>query len=140
MLTIPVEVEEQEEEDPDYDLPLSKTKGWFAKLTARLKKSFCLKLDLQDKMYYEHEQNKKIRHRQKAMMTHMGLEVSDGSENVITPREEWISKHKWSSSEDSIPEAHEPWSRSPPTRTQGDDKDEDEDDGKEDEDEEEDEE
>jgi hypothetical protein len=66
------------------------------------------------------------------MMTHMGLEVSDGSENVITPREEWISKHKWSSSEDSIPEAHEPWSRSPPTqtpptRTQGDDEDEDRD-------------
>ena len=139
MPRVPVEEEEQEEEDPDYELPLSKTKGWFAKLTARLKKSFCLKLDLQDKMYYEHEQNKKIRQRQKAMMTHMGLEVSDGSENVITPREEWISKHKWSSSEDSIPEAHEPWSRSPPTRTQGDDEDEDEDDDEEEEGEDEDE-
>ena len=100
---------------------------------------FCLKLDLQDKMYYEHEQNKKIRQRQKDMMTHMGLEVSEGSENVITPREEWISKHKWSSSEDSIPEAHEPWTRSSPIRSQGDDEDEDEDDDEEEEDEDEDE-
>jgi hypothetical protein len=39
------EGEEVEEDDPDYELPLSKTKGWFAKLTARLKKSICLKVD-----------------------------------------------------------------------------------------------
>jgi hypothetical protein len=124
--------EEEYEEDPDYEVPLSKTKDWFAKLTARLKKSFCLKVDLQDKMYYEHEQKRKIRQRQKAMMSHMGLEISEGSDNVITPREEWISKHKWTSSEDSIPEAHEPWICAFPTHPQGmppsDDEDEDEDD------------
>jgi hypothetical protein len=40
------EEEEDEDEYLDYELPLSKTKVWFAKLTARIKKSFCLKLDL----------------------------------------------------------------------------------------------
>jgi hypothetical protein len=87
-------------------------------------------------MYYEHEQNEKIRQRQKATMTNMGLQVSDGSENVITPHEDWMSKHKWSSSEDSTPEAHDPWSCSPPnqsTSARGDDEAEVEDDGEEDE-------
>jgi hypothetical protein len=74
----------------------------------------------------------------------MGLEVSEGSWNVITPQDYWISKNKWTSSEYSIPEAHEPWVRSSPIRPQdmphSDDEDEDEDDEEEDEDEDEDEE
>jgi hypothetical protein len=68
------------------------------------------------------------------MVTHMGLQVSNGSENVITPCEDWNSKQ--SSSEDSIPEAHDPWSGSPPNQStsgQGDDENEVEDDGEEDE-------
>jgi hypothetical protein len=46
-------------------------------------------------------------------MVHMGLPVSDGSENIITPPEEWKSKHKWTSSEDSIPEEGH-WNRGSP--------------------------
>jgi hypothetical protein len=39
-------------------------------------------------MYDAHMQNKKILQRQKAMVTHLGLPISDGSENIITPPEE----------------------------------------------------
>jgi transcription initiation factor TFIIIB Brf1 subunit/transcription initiation factor TFIIB len=33
----------------------------------------------------------------------MNIPVSDGSENIITPPEEWKSTNKWTSSEDSFP-------------------------------------
>ncbi|KAK1605343.1 hypothetical protein QYE76_029016 [Lolium multiflorum] len=91
-------------DDSDYVPNSVKTKGLFAKLTARLKKSFCFKRDLEDRMYQAHHDNKKIRQRQKAMMRHMQLPVSEGSEDNITPPGEWKSKLVWSSSEDSIPE------------------------------------
>jgi hypothetical protein len=87
-------------------------------------------------MYDAHVQNKKIRQQQKAMMTHMSIPVFNGSEDLIAPPGEWKSKHKWTSSEDSIPEAHDPWSGSPPnqsTSARGDDENEVEDDGEEDE-------
>ncbi|KAK1644212.1 hypothetical protein QYE76_062017 [Lolium multiflorum] len=102
----PKDTEEEEADSDDSDfVPNSvKTKGLFAKLTARLKKSFCFKEDLQDRMYQAHHDNKKIRQRQKAMMKHMGIPVSEGSEDNITPPGEWKSKYTWSSSEDSIPE------------------------------------
>ncbi|KAK1665502.1 hypothetical protein QYE76_053661 [Lolium multiflorum] len=104
----------------------------FAKLTARLKKSFCFKEDLQDKMYQAHRDNKKIRQRQKAMMKHMDLPVSEGSEDNITPPGEWKSKYTWSSSEDSILErVVRP---SPPPHGKGQVEDEDEDEEDEDED------
>ncbi|KAK1680363.1 hypothetical protein QYE76_041211 [Lolium multiflorum] len=96
--------DEADSDDPDYVPNSVKTKGLFAKLTARLKKSFCFKEDLQDRMYQAHHDNKKIRQRQKAMMKHMGIPVSEGSEDNITPPGEWKSKLTWSSSEDSIPE------------------------------------
>ena len=66
------------------------------KLMAKLKKSFCLKLEIQDQMYDAHLNEKKSRQCQKAIMTHLNLPVSDGSEGVIPPKEEWISKIKWS--------------------------------------------
>ncbi|KAK1606335.1 hypothetical protein QYE76_030008 [Lolium multiflorum] len=102
----PKDTEEEEADSDDSDfVPNSiKTKGLFAKLTARLKKSFCFKEDLQDRMYQAHHNKKKIHQRQKAMMKHMGLPVSEGSEDNITPPGEWKSKYTWSSSEDSIPE------------------------------------
>ncbi|KAK1664681.1 hypothetical protein QYE76_052840 [Lolium multiflorum] len=132
------EDEEADSDDSDYMPQSVKTKTWFAKLTTRLKKSFCFK---EDRMYYEHEQNKKIRQRQKAMMVHMGLTVSDGSENIITPPEEWKSKHKWTSSENCIPERN--WNRPSPPHGQGqdeeDEEDEDEGDGDEEDNEDEDE-
>ncbi|KAK1680865.1 hypothetical protein QYE76_041713 [Lolium multiflorum] len=113
---------------------LTQYKGVVSKLTARLKKSFCFKEDLQDKMYDAHVQNKKIHQRQKAMMVHLNIPISDGSENIITPPEEWKSKHKWTSSEDSIPERN--WERpSPPPHVKGQaqDKNEEKDDGEEEE-------
>jgi hypothetical protein len=96
--------EDSDSEDSDCEPSSIKTKGLFVNLTSRLKKSFCFKEDLEDKMYKAHIYNKKIRQRRKAMLIHMGLPVSDGSENTITPPEEWKSKHKWMSSEESIPE------------------------------------
>lgn len=126
------EDEEADSDDSNYVPQSTKTKGWFAKLTARLKKSFCFKEDLQNWMYDAHMQTKKIRQRQKAMMVHMNIPVSDGSEDIITPLEEWKSKHKWTSSEDSVPERN--WERrSPPPcgkgKAQDDDEDEDADEG-----------
>ena len=61
------------------------------------------------------------------VMVHMGLPVSDGSENNITPPGEWKSKHTWSSSEDSIPERIVRPSPPPHGKGQVDDEDEDED-------------
>ena len=74
--------------------------SWLKKLMGKLMKSFCLKIDLQDRMYEEHVNAKKDRQRQKQLMKHFQLPVSDGSENVITPKEKWVSSQRWSSSED----------------------------------------
>jgi hypothetical protein len=120
------EEEEADSEDSDFVPNSVKTKGLFAKLTARLKKSFCFKEDLQDRMYQAHVDNKKIHQGQKAMMAHMNLPISDGSENNITPPEEWKSKHTWSSSKDSIPERIMRPSPPPPGKGQAEDGDEDE--------------
>jgi hypothetical protein len=130
----PKDTEEEEADSDDSDfVPNSvKTKGLFAKLTARLKKSFCFKEDLQDKMYQAHHDNKKIRQCQKAMMRHMGLPVSEGSEDNITPPGEWKSKHTWSSSEDSIPERIIRPSPPPHGKGQVEDEDDDEEDEEED--------
>ena len=40
-----------DDEDSDYDVPGSKIKKWLGKLTARVKASWCFKVDLQDRMY-----------------------------------------------------------------------------------------
>ena len=76
-----------------------KEPSWVGKLMAKLKKSFCLKLEIQDQMYDAHRNEKKSRQRQKAIMTQLNLPVFDGSEGVITPKDEWISKIKWSDDE-----------------------------------------
>ncbi|KAK1619424.1 hypothetical protein QYE76_024941 [Lolium multiflorum] len=52
--------EESDSDDSDYEPSSAKTKGLLAKLTSRLKKSFCFKEDLEDKMYKAHMDNKKI--------------------------------------------------------------------------------
>ena len=66
--------------------------SWLKKMMGKLKKSFCLKLDLQDRMYEEHVNAKKDRQRQKHLLRHFKLPVSDGSEYSITSEEKWISK------------------------------------------------
>ena len=67
--------------------------SWFKKFQIQLKKTFCLSLDLQERMYDAHVPEKKARLRQKQIMGAMQLPVSDGSEGNITPKEQWISEH-----------------------------------------------
>ena len=80
-----------------------KEPSWVGKLMIKMKKSFCLKLEIQDRMYDAHQNEKKSRRCQKAIMTHLNLPVSDGSEGVITPKDEWISKIKWSDDDEAGP-------------------------------------
>ena len=75
-------------------------------------------------MYYQHCQDKKSRQRQKAIMRKLDLPVSDGSEEQLTDKENWVSKQKWPESDVSSAEDPEP---SPPP-AHGDDDDEEEDD------------
>jgi hypothetical protein len=49
--------------DLDFELPPSSKKRWFSKIQDKFKKYFFLKIDLHDKMYYDHDQSKKIHFR-----------------------------------------------------------------------------
>ena len=117
--------EAESEDDADFEVPKSKVKKWFGKLSERIKASWCFKTDLQDKMYYQHQQDKKSRQRQKAIMRKMDLPVSDGSEEQLTDKESWVSKQKWPESDVSSAEDPEP---SPPPAHDDDDDDDEEDD------------
>ena len=81
-------------------------------------------------MYYQHQQDKKSRQRQKAIMRKLDLPVSDGSEEQLTDKENWVSKQKWPESDVSSAEEPEPWNRCPPP-AHGDDEEEDDDDDEE---------
>jgi hypothetical protein len=63
--------------------------GWKAKL----KKVFCLNIDIQDQNYKLHRQSKMIRQNQKLMMRNQGMTVASGSEGNLTSSKEWKSKH-----------------------------------------------
>jgi len=82
--------------------------SWLKKMMGKLRKSFCLKMHLQDRMYEEHVRAKEDRQRQKQFMRHFNLPVSDGSQDQITPKEEWVSGQRWSSSDDATPVEHGP--------------------------------
>ena len=77
--------------------------SWFKKLQIKMKRGLCFKLDLEDRLYEAHVHHKKAAQRHKAMMRYMQIPVSDGSEEVITPKEEWVSKHGFWSDEDAPP-------------------------------------
>ena len=64
---------------------------------------FSPETEAQDQMYDAHQNEKKSHQRQKAIMTQLNLPVSDGSEGVITPKDEWISKIKWSDDDEAGP-------------------------------------
>ena len=54
-------------------------------------------------MYDAHVEGKKNRQRQKKALSSLGATVSPpGSENNITPPEQWKSKIQWSDSEDDV--------------------------------------
>ena len=48
--------------------------------------------DVQDRLYDSHVYQKKAAQRQKAIMRSLSLPVSEGSEENITDKDEWISK------------------------------------------------
>ena len=51
--------------------------------------------------YKAHVAEKKARSCDKAMMRHLGMEITTGSDDKITYEEEWTSKHcKWTDSEE----------------------------------------
>ena len=58
-------------------------------------------------------------------MRKLDVSVSDGSEERITDKEEWVSKHKWPESDKSSAEEFEPWTTSPPPAHDNDDDDDD---------------
>jgi hypothetical protein len=82
--------------------------SWVQRLKIKVKKTFCLQLDIQERLYEAHVNEKKSRRRQKQMLAHMQLPVSSGSEENITPKEEWISQHsQWDEDlEDTAPARH----------------------------------
>ncbi|KAK1620115.1 hypothetical protein QYE76_025632 [Lolium multiflorum] len=76
--------------------------SWYTKLKIKVKKTFCLQLDIQERMYDAYVAEKKARRRQKSIMAKLGVEVSPpGSEETILPKPQWISAHsQWSDGED----------------------------------------
>jgi len=87
-------------DDEDFELEPGAKPSWVAKLTAKVKKTFCLQADIQKKMYEAHVNEKLARRRQIAMMKHLNMQVQSGSEKSITPEERWISTHStWTDDE-----------------------------------------
>ena len=82
--------------------------SWFGRLMNKMKKSFCFKKEMENKMYEAHYQDKKSRQCQKEIMKALQLPVSDGSENNITPPEEWKSGIRWSDEDEGTSSYHPP--------------------------------
>ncbi|KAK1646189.1 hypothetical protein QYE76_063994 [Lolium multiflorum] len=57
--------------------------SWYTKLKIKVKKTFCLQLDIQERMYDAYVAEKKARRRQKSIMTKLGVEVSPPEENIL---------------------------------------------------------
>lgn len=73
--------------DDDFELPpRSEKKGWFAKVEAKIKKTFYLQVDIQHRMYDAYNKAKESRRRQIQIMRDLNLDVSSGSEKDITQR------------------------------------------------------
>ena len=111
------EVDEDDSEDADSghdtDYVVSRRKNakpsWAKRMEVKLKKIFCFQVDNQKRMYEAHVYAKKASARQKEMMSAQGLTISEGSENNITPEDQWISQHsRW---DDDVSSSH----RAPPT-------------------------
>ncbi|KAK1681654.1 hypothetical protein QYE76_042502 [Lolium multiflorum] len=50
--------------------------SWYTKLKIKVKKTFCLQLDIQERMYDSYVAEKKAQRRQKSIMSKLGVEVS----------------------------------------------------------------
>ena len=80
--------------------------GWFQKVKSKFRESFCL---IDNRMYEAHVQDKKNCFRQKQIMRKMDIPVFDGSEENITPKEEWLAQGRvaWSDEEEEVEQEEE---------------------------------
>ncbi|KAK1616553.1 hypothetical protein QYE76_022070 [Lolium multiflorum] len=85
--------DESAEEDSDMEYVPPADSGWFARIEAKLAKMFCLKSDINRRQYQAHRERKMERRNTKLIMRKLEIPVERGSEEVITPEEEWLSKH-----------------------------------------------
>jgi hypothetical protein len=86
---------------PEGSRDLSRKKpSWVDRLMNKMKKSFCLKLEMQDRAYEAYVDARKSTTRQKAIMKKLDIPVSPETSRSITPKDQWISKLTWSSSEE----------------------------------------
>jgi hypothetical protein len=85
--------EDSAEEDSDFEFAPPADNGWFARIEAKLAKMFCLKSDINRRQYQAHRERKMDRRNTKLIMRKLDIPVESGSEEVITPEEEWLSKH-----------------------------------------------
>ncbi|KAK1610142.1 hypothetical protein QYE76_033815 [Lolium multiflorum] len=90
---LPNDEDSAEEEDSDFELAPPADNGWFARIEAKLAKMFCLKSDINRRQYQAHRERKMDRRNTKLIMRKLDIPVESGSEEVITPEEEWLSKH-----------------------------------------------
>ncbi|KAK1627091.1 hypothetical protein QYE76_001406 [Lolium multiflorum] len=81
------------EEDSYMEYVLPADSGWFARIEAKLAKMFCLKSDINRCQYQAHRERKMERRNTKLIMRKLQIPVESGLEEVITPEEEWLSKH-----------------------------------------------
>ncbi|KAK1605255.1 hypothetical protein QYE76_028928 [Lolium multiflorum] len=85
--------EESAQEDSDMEYAPPADNGWVARIEAKLAKMFCLKTDINRRQYQAHRERKMDRRNTKLIMCKLDIPVESGSEEVITPEEEWLSKH-----------------------------------------------
>jgi hypothetical protein len=87
-------IEEEVEEDSDEEyVPPGNDSGWFARIEAKLAKRFCLKVDMNKHQYQTHRSRKMEKRNTKLIMRKLDIPVESGSEEVITPEKQWLSKH-----------------------------------------------
>jgi hypothetical protein len=80
--------------DLDFELPPREKKGgWFAKIETKVKKTFCLQLDIQHRLYSAHRNEKIGRSLQKKITRKLDIPVASASESHVTSFEKWQSKH-----------------------------------------------
>jgi hypothetical protein len=92
--------------DEDFELEAGAKPSWVDKLTAKVKKTFCLQTHIQKKLYDAHVNEKMARRRQIQMMRHLKMHVDSGTEKSITPEDQWIFEHStWTDDEASGPPA-----------------------------------
>ena len=96
------EVEAEADDDEDYE-PSRVEPSWAKKLKHKMKKLFCMESRGQD---MAHVFEKKSHSCHKILMCQLGAEIASRSEDKITDKEEWVSRHcPWTDSDTEQPSA-----------------------------------